>query len=65
MNIHQNSLIVSCTTDGFISTKEHLEKLEPDTNDIFSSLYFNMRRKLTGKGELLELKYYEPKGVIS
>jgi len=65
MNIHRDSKIVSCTTDGFISTKENLEKLEPNPNDIFSSLYFNMRRKLTGKGELLEIKYNEPKGVIS
>jgi len=65
MNIHSDSKIVSCTTDGFISNKENLEKLEPTPKDIFSSLYFNMRRKLTGKGELLEIKYNEPLGVIS
>jgi len=65
MNIHRDSKIVSCTTDGFISSKENLEKIEPDPKDIFSSFYFNMRRKLTGKGELLEVKHNEPKGVIS
>jgi len=65
MNIHSDSRIISCTTDGFISNRKNLEDIHPDQSAVFSQLYFNMRLKLTGKGELLERKYLEPKGVIS
>jgi len=63
MNLHHESRIISCTTDGFISDRKNLDVLYPTS--VFSLLYYNMRLKLTGKGELLERKYYEPKGVIS
>jgi len=65
MNIHHDSLIISCTTDGFISDRENLELNHPDQTSVFSQMYYNMRLKLTGKGELLERKYHESKGVIS
>jgi len=57
--------IVSCTTDGFISSTSNMENYTPTSQEVFSHLFFNMRLKLTGKGELLERKYLEPKGVIS
>jgi len=63
MNLHHESRIISCTTDGFISDRKNLDVLYPTS--VFSLLYYNMRLKLTGKGELLERKFYEPKGVIS
>ena len=63
MNLHQESRIISCTTDGFISDRKNLDVLYPTS--VFSLMYYNMRLKLTGKGELLERKYLEPKGVIS
>jgi len=65
LNRHGDSLIVSSTTDGFISNKKDLDtdnNFEPDS---FSSRYFNMRKRLTGVGTLLECKYSEKKGVIS
>jgi len=65
MNIHHDSLIISCTTDGFISNRKNLEINHPDQTSVFSQMYYNMRLKLTGKGELLERKYLESKGVIS
>jgi len=65
LNIHCDSRIISCTTDGFISNRKDLENIQPNQTAVFSQLYFNMRLKLTGKGELLERKYLEPKGVIS
>jgi len=65
MNKNDSSLIVSCTTDGFISDKMDLDKNPPTKNDLFSSLYYETRAKLTGSGALLETKYFEPEGVIS
>jgi len=65
MNQYHSSIIISCTTDGFITSERGLEITQPDPQKIFSSLYYNMRLKLTGKGELLERKYLESKGVIS
>jgi len=65
INKYDNSIVISCTTDGFISNCKDLEKITPETNDIFSSLYYNTRAKLTGSGALLETKFVEPKGVIS
>ena len=65
MNIHHESRIISCTTDGFISDRKNLDVLHPNPTAVFSQMFFNMRFKLTGKGELLERKYFEPKGVIS
>lgn len=65
LNRHGDSLIISSTTDGFISNKKDLDKdlyLEPES---FSLRYFNMRKRLTGVGALLELKYSENLGVIS
>jgi len=65
MNIHHDSRIISCTTDGFISDRKNLDVTHPNPTAVFSQMYFNTRLKLTGKGELLERKYLEPKGVIS
>jgi len=65
MNKNDSSLILSCTTDGFISNKMDLDRYNPANNDLFSSLYYKTRAKLTGSGALLETKYIEPKGVIS
>jgi len=65
MNKNDSSLIISCTTDGFISDKNDLDKTIPDKDDLFSSLYYETRARLTGSGALLETKYFEPKGVIS
>jgi len=65
MNKNDSSRIISCTTDGFISDKKDLDKTIPVQSDLFSSLYYETRAKLTGSGALLETKYIEPKGVIS
>jgi len=65
MNNNDSSLIISCTTDGFISNESNLDRYNPSNNDLFSSLYYNTRAKLTGSGALLETKYIEPVGVIS
>ena len=66
LNRHADSLIVSSTTDGFISSKKDLDTvldfLDPDS---FSMGYYNTRKRLTGVGALLELKYSDKKGVIS
>lgn len=63
MNQNSHSRIISCTTDGFI-TDTPFETTVPTTG-IFSEQYYNTRKKLTGKGELLERKHHESKGVIS
>ena len=65
MNKNSIESIVSCTTDGFITNTPNLENYIPCSKEIFSRMYYDMRLSLTGKGELLERKYYEPKGVIS
>jgi len=57
--------IFSCTTDGFISTQKGLELIEPVEEDIFSYQYFKARESLTGKGELLEVKHFDTKGLLS
>jgi len=67
MNRHGDGLIISCTTDGFISSKKALDQksvIELE-NDVFSQNYFNTRKNLTGVGALLELKYKESEGIIS
>jgi len=58
-------MIISCTTDGFISDEAELDTARVDPENVFSFLYFNTRLKLTGTGALLEKKYTENKGVIS
>lgn len=65
LNENSSSKIISCTTDGFISDCKDLDKKTPCTNNLFSSLYYETRAKLTGSGALLETKYVEPEGVIS
>jgi len=60
-----NGLIISCTTDGFISSESDMDTTSIDRENVFSFLYYNTRLKLTGAGALLERKYLEPKGVIS
>jgi len=65
LNKHSDSLIVSSTTDGFITNKKDLDKDLLLETDSFSLMYFNMRKRLTGAGALLEMKYSDPKGVIS
>jgi len=57
--------IFSCTTDGFISNQKGLDLIEPSSEDIFSSSYYKAREKLTGKGELLEVKHFDTKGLLS
>jgi len=58
-------MIISCTTDGFISSEPDMDTTSVDPKNVFSFLYFYTRLKLTGTGALLERKYFEPKGVIS
>jgi len=65
MNKDSIDSIISCTTDGFIAGTPNLERYIPCPKEIFSLMYYEMRLSLTGKGELLERKYLEPKGVIS
>jgi len=65
LNKHGSSIIVSCTTDGFISSEKNLSEIIPSPNDLFSALYYNTRLRLTGFGALLETKFFEPLGVIS
>jgi len=65
MNGIPESEIISSTTDGFITAEKNMEFLKPGKEALFSELYYETRRKLTGTGALLERKYYEPKGVIS
>jgi len=60
-----DSMVVSCTTDGFISNEPGMDTTSVNPNNVFSFLYYNTRLKLTGVGALLEKKYTEPKGVIS
>jgi len=57
--------IFSCTTDGFISNQKGLDLIEPSPEDVFTSSYFKAREKLTGKGELLEVKHFDTKGLLS
>jgi len=64
-NIKDSKIVISCTTDGFISNEPDMDVKKVDTKNIFSFLYYNTRLKLTGVGSLLEKKYTEPKGVIS
>jgi len=65
MNRIPESEIISSTTDGFITTEKDLEKTKPSQEALFSTLYYETRKKLTGSGAILERKYYEPLGVIS
>jgi len=58
-------MIISCTTDGFISDEPKLDTVPIDSKNVFSFLYYTTRLKLTGAGALLEKKYTENKGVIS
>jgi len=57
--------IFSCTTDGFISNHKGLDLIEPSPEDIFSCSYYKARENLTGKGELLEVKHFDTKGLLS
>lgn len=65
MNNQGNSKIFSCTTDGFLTTVKDMEKFIPSKDDIFSYNYYITRESLTGKGELLELKHFDLKGLLS
>jgi len=65
MNRESIESIVSCTTDGFITNTSNLENYIPCSKEIFSRMFYEMRMKLTGKGELLERKYLEPIGIIT
>jgi len=65
LNRHGDGMIISCTTDGFISSKKALDQKSIDDSDVFSQKYFETRRVLTGVGALLEKKYSEEEGVIS
>jgi len=64
-NLNDSKLIISCTTDGFISNEPDMDLKAVDPKNIFSFLYYNTRLKLTGVGSLLEKKYTEEKGLIS
>lgn len=65
MNNQHNSKIFSCTTDGFLTTEQGMEALIPSKSDVFSYNYYLTRERLTGKGELLELKHFDLKGLLS
>jgi len=65
LNRHGDGIIISSTTDGFISSKKGLDQKSIDYSDVFSQKYFETRRVLTGVGALLEEKYSEEEGVIS
>lgn len=58
----KNGIVISCTTDGFISDLEGLEK-DLDSG-IFSQL-FTIARKNLRSSEVLEIKYTETKGLVS
>ena len=64
-NSPEDMKIFSCTTDGFISTQKGLELIEPVEEDFFSYQYYKARENLTGKGELLEVKHFDVKGLLS
>ena len=64
-NSTEDTKIFSCTTDGFISTQKGLELIEPVEEDFFSYQYYKARENLTGKGELLEVKHFDVKGLLS
>lgn len=64
-NSIEDTKIFSCTTDGFISTQKGLELIEPVEEDFFSYRYYKARESLTGKGELLEVKHFDVKGLLS
>jgi len=64
-NSPEENKIFSCTTDGFISTQKGLELIEPVEEDFFSYQYYKARENLTGKGELLEVKHFDVKGLLS
>lgn len=57
--------IFSCTTDGFISNEQGLEKRIPLKSERFAYSYYKARESLTGAGELLEQKHFDTKGLIS
>jgi len=72
--IEPDRVIVSCTTDGFITDKEDLPQLlkervlgSKDLSDSsdFIDFYFKAREGLGVEGEILEMKFIEPKGLIS
>jgi len=64
-NTPENMKVFSCTTDGFISNQKGLELIEPSQEDIFSFSYFKAREMLIGCGELLEMKHFDAKGLLS
>jgi len=64
-NQNANSKIFSCTTDGFISSEQNLEKRIPLESELFAYSYYKAREALTGKGELLEQKHFDVKGLLS
>lgn len=57
--------VISCTTDGFITNLQGLEKLNGYEVGVFSKVYSLARLRLSGKNELLELKHIENTGLIS
>jgi len=72
--IEDEKLIVSCTTDGFITDKEDLPQIlkervmnSKDLSDssAFIDFYFKAREGLGVEGDILEMKFVEPKGLIS
>jgi len=64
-NQNSDKKIFSCTTDGFISSEEGLEQRIPLESELFAYSYYKARESLTGKGELLERKHFDVKGLIS
>jgi len=64
-DLMDSKIIISCTTDGFITNESDMDLNNIDPKNIFSFLYYNTRLKLTGVGSLLEKKHTEEKGVIS
>nr|QNH92682.1 hypothetical protein [Wolfiporia cocos] len=59
---NQGGLVVSVTTDGFIT---NIEKLWEKATGYFADLYRNARLNLAGDSLLLEQKWVENVGVLS
>lgn len=64
-NQDADTKIFSCTTDGFISSEAGLEKRQPSSSELFAYSYYKARESLTGRGELLEQKHFDVKGLLS
>lgn len=60
----EGAMILSCTTDGFITNKSGLETF-PYTEEIFTKIFMNAREKLDTPRQVLEFKFFDKKGIFS